>query len=160
MNHTPPTQSANSSATSAALRLAGIALARRAALLDWATPPAGSIAPEVERSWQRCLGLGLRPLDPISFAEVSAQQMRRTADANQRLVQTARPVLERRGRAIPNTRYFAVLTNSAGVVVDVSGAIDRSDQRAHLITRIGVDLSERSIGTTAIGTALTELQPV
>ena len=160
MNHSPSPQLAGSSATPAALRLAGIAQARRAVLLESATVPAGSLAPEVERSWQRCLGLGLRPRDPISFAEVSTQQMRRTLDDNQRLVQTAKPVLEKLGHAILNTRYFAVLTNSAGVVVDVSGAIDRSDQRAHLITRIGTDLSERSIGTTAIGTALTELQPV
>lgn len=160
MNQTPTHPLASPSATSAALRLAGIAQARRAVLLESATVPAGSLAPEVERSWQRCLGLGLRPLDPISFAEVSTQHMRRTLDDNQRLVQTAKPVLEKLGRAILNTRYFAVLTNSAGVVVDVSGAIDRSDQRAHLITRIGTDLSERNIGTTAIGTVLTELQPV
>ena len=45
-------------------------------------------------------------------------------------------------------------------MVDVSGAIDRSDPRAALITRIGTDLSEQSVGTTAIGTALTEQQPV
>ncbi|PKO60181.1 MAG: histidine kinase, partial [Betaproteobacteria bacterium HGW-Betaproteobacteria-18] len=45
-------------------------------------------------------------------------------------------------------------------VVDACGAIDHSDPRAHLITRVGTDLSERSIGTTAIGTTLSELQPV
>ncbi len=160
MNHMLPSPSASSSATSAALRLAGIAQARRTVLLDSGTVPVGSLAPEVERSWHRCLGLGLRPLDSVSFSEVSVQKARRAAEANQRLVKTAKPVLEKLGHAILNTRYFAVLTNSAGVVVDVSGLIDRSDQRAHLITRIGVDLSERSIGTAAIGTALSELQPV
>lgn len=160
MNDTPHPPLASSSATNAALRLAGIAQARRTVLLDSATVPVGLLAPEVERSWQRCLGLGLRPLDSVSFSEVSVQQTRRTADANQRLVKTAKPVLEKLGRAILNTRYFAVLTNSAGVVVDVSGPIDRSDPRADQITRIGADLSERSIGTTAIGTALSELQPV
>ena len=86
--------------------------------------------------------------------------MQRTHEANQRLVQTAKPILERLGRAIVNTRYFAILTNRDGVVVDTSGAIDRSDPRADLITRIGTDLSERSAGTTAIGAALNELQPV
>jgi transcriptional regulator of acetoin/glycerol metabolism len=45
-------------------------------------------------------------------------------------------------------------------VVDAHGPIDRSDRRADLITRIGVNLSERSVGTTAIGAALAELQPV
>jgi transcriptional regulator of acetoin/glycerol metabolism len=69
-------------------------------------------------------------------------------------------VLERLSRALASTRYFAVLTDRDGVVVDAHGPIDRSDRRADLITRIGVDLSERSVGTTAIGAALSELQPV
>ena len=71
---------------------------------------------------------------------------------------------EKRGEpgkwAIANTRYFAILTNASGVVVDVNGPIDRSDRRASMITRVGVDLSEASVGTTAIGAALVELQPV
>jgi transcriptional regulator of acetoin/glycerol metabolism len=122
--------------------------------------PAGWIAPWVERSWQRCLQLGLAPQQSVVFDTVSPQHMQRTQDANQHLVQTAKPILENLGRAIVNTRYFAILTNRDGVVVDTSGAIDRSDPRADLITRIGTDLSERSVGTTAIGTALSELQPV
>jgi transcriptional regulator of acetoin/glycerol metabolism len=118
------------------------------------------MAPWVERSWQRCLGLGLRPDEPLSFNVLSQQHIHRTAEANQRLVQTAKPILEGLGRAIVNTRYFAILTNAQGVVVDVSGQIDRSDPRADLITRIGTDLSEQSVGTTAIGTALLERQAV
>jgi transcriptional regulator of acetoin/glycerol metabolism len=86
--------------------------------------------------------------------------MRRTEEANHLLAQAARPVLKKLGAAIADTRYFAILTNAQGVVVDVSGPIDRQDRRADLITRIGVDLSEASVGTTAIGAALTELQPV
>jgi transcriptional regulator of acetoin/glycerol metabolism len=76
------------------------------------------------------------------------------------LVQTAKPLLEKLGRAIVNTGYFVILTNQHGVVVDVNGPIDRSDRRADLITRIGTDLSEQRVGTTAIGSALTEQQPV
>ena len=141
---------------SPALRMAGIESARRAMLQDRAMPCAGWIAPWIERSWQRCMNLGLQPDEPVTFDMVSDQQMRRTHDANQRLVQTAKPILETLGRAIVNTRYFAILTNAEGVVVDVSGTIDRSDPRARNITRIGADLSERNIGTTAIGAALTE----
>ncbi len=81
-------------------------------------------------------------------------------DSNRALTDAARPVLEDLGRALAETSYFAILTNARGVVVDVNGPIDRSDRRADLITRIGVDLSESCVGTTAIGAALTELQPV
>ena len=141
-------------------RLASIAHARRAVMLEHATLSAGWIAPWIERSWQRCMNYGLQPDEPVTFDMVSAQQMRRTTEANQRLVETAKPILAKLGRAIVNTRYFAILTNAEGLVVDVSGPIDRSDPRAYAITRIGADLSERNVGTTAIGAALTELQPV
>ncbi len=114
----------------------------------------------IERSWRRCLAQGQRPDHRVAFDTIPAQALRRVEEGNHALLQAARPVLERLGRAIAHSRYFAILTDAQGVVVDVNGPIDRSDRRAHLITRIGVDLSERAVGTTAIGAALTELQPV
>jgi transcriptional regulator of acetoin/glycerol metabolism len=96
----------------------------------------------------------------VSFDVVPREQARRVEEGNHLLVSAARPVLEQLGRAIASTRYFAILTNQDGVVVDAHGPIDRGDPRAALITRVGVDLSERSVGTTAIGAALAELQPV
>ncbi|MDP2370957.1 helix-turn-helix domain-containing protein [Rhodoferax sp.] len=141
-------------------RLTRIEQARQAVIQEHRSPPSGAVAPWIERSWQRCVALGLQPDQRVGFDVLSSEQMRRTAEANAALVQTARPVLDRLGRAIVNTRYFAILTNAQGVVVDVSGAIDRADRRADLITRVGVDLSERSVGTTAIGAVLNELRPV
>jgi transcriptional regulator of acetoin/glycerol metabolism len=76
------------------------------------------------------------------------------------LVDVAASTMHHLARAIVNTRYFVVLTNAQGVVVDAQGAIDHSDPRAHLITRVGTDLSEMRMGTTAIGATLAELQPV
>ncbi len=114
----------------------------------------------IARSWRRCLQQGRRPEEPLGFDLVAPAQMRRTSEANRALVQAARPVLEQLGRAIASTRYFAILTNRDGVVVDAHGPIDASDPRAMVVTRIGVDLSEHAVGTTAIGAALAELQPV
>jgi len=143
-----------------ALRLARIAQARQTALHDAAPLASGLVEPWIEQSWQRCLVQGHRPTDRVGFQAVSSQTMRQTSEANRLLVQAARPVLSQLGHALADTRYFAILTNHDGVVVDVDGPIDRSDRRAAVITRIGVDLSERSVGTTAIGAALRELQPV
>lgn len=141
-------------------RLTRIALARRSVLQERAALPTPWIAPWIERSWQRCLQMGLQADQPVVFEPLSSQQMRRTFDANQQLVQAAKPILENLGQAIVNTRYFAILTNHEGVVVDVSGHIDHSDPRADTLTRIGTDLSERSVGTTAIGAVLSDLQSV
>jgi transcriptional regulator of acetoin/glycerol metabolism len=139
-------------------RLATIAQARERLL--GGQLPSGALPVWVERSWQRCLQHGLQPQRQAVFDVVGEALARRTLEANQHLVHTARPILENLGRAIVNTRYFAILTNRDGVVVDNSGPIDHTDPRAHLITRIGTDLSERSVGTTAISTALAEQQPV
>ena len=141
-------------------RLQQIAHARKAVLQGGKSQPGMLGEPWIERSWQRCLASGKSPEQAVSFDMLSPQTQRRTEEANQVLVQAARPVLEKLGAAIASTRYFAILTNARGVVVDVNGAIDRRDRRVDLITRIGVDLSEDSVGTTAIGAALTELQPV
>jgi sigma-54 dependent transcriptional regulator, acetoin dehydrogenase operon transcriptional activator AcoR len=116
--------------------------------------------PWIERSWRRCLASGKRPEQAVSFDALPATARRRTEEANHQLAQAARPVMQTLGQAMASTRYFAILTNADGVVVDVNGPIDRRDRRADLISRIGVNLSEDSVGTTAIGAALAELQPV
>ncbi len=141
-------------------RLRQIAQARLAVLQEGTSLPGALADPWIERSWRRCLTGGKRPEQEVAFDVIAPQALRRTEEANHGLVQAARPMLERLGAAIASTRYFAILTNADGVVVDVNGPVDRHDRRADLITRIGVDLSEPSVGTTAIGAALTELQPV
>jgi sigma-54 dependent transcriptional regulator, acetoin dehydrogenase operon transcriptional activator AcoR len=137
-----------------------ISQARLAVLNEGKSLPGLLTDPWIERSWQRCLASGKKPEQEVSFQMMAPQTPRRTEEANHGLVQAARPVLEMLGQAIANTRYFAILTNAHGVVVDVDGQIDRRDRRVDLITRIGVDLSEQSVGTTAIGAALTELRSV
>ena len=109
---------------------------------------------------ERCLAHGHRPERLPTFDTLRANALRQTLEANQQLVQVAKPILSKLGQTIADTRYFAILTNHHGVVVDTAGPIDRSDRRADLITRIGTDLSERQLGTTAIGAALAEQQPV
>ena len=118
------------------------------------------VSPWITASWQRCLSMGLEPSQSVGFDAVSARQMRRVQEASQQLVQAAQPVLAELARAIADIRYFAILTNAQGIVVDVHGPVDRQDRRAEVIARVGVDLSEKAVGTTAISAALTELQPV
>ena len=118
------------------------------------------VSPWIAQSWQRCLDMGLQPEQHVGFDAVSAQHMRHVKEASRPLVQAAQPVLAELARAIADIRYFAILTNAEGIVVDVHGAVDRQDRRADAIARVGVDLSERSVGTTSISAALTELQPV
>ena len=143
-------------------RLALIRRAREAILFKDGEDGGAPVQVEgwIERSWRRCLAQGQRPHQSADFNTVVPTQLRRLMDANRMLLQAALPVLDKLSRAIAETRSFAILTNSDGTVLDARGAIDRSNARADLITRIGTDLSENSQGTTAVGAVLAEQQSV
>ncbi|MDD5029562.1 MAG: helix-turn-helix domain-containing protein [Rhodoferax sp.] len=158
MNH--PTANPLTGSHAPLARASAIAQARQLVLLQRAPSATGLTTPWVERSWQRCLQLGLEPGQPVQFDIISPHQRAQTQEANQRLLQSASKIMQGLGKAIANTGYFAILTNAQGIVLDTSGPIDQGDLRASLITRIGTDLSERAIGTSAIGTALAEQQAV
>jgi len=148
------------SSPAASDRLAQIAQARRA-VLDARMPDAGPrLAPWVARSWRRCLQLGMEPGREVAFDPVSAARMRHVLEASQPLLQAAAPVIRSLSRAMAHTHYFAILTDAQGVVIDTNGPIDRHEPSVSRIARLGVDLSERAVGTTAIGSALTDLQAV
>ena len=127
--------------------------------------PAGAarIEPWITRSWQRCIDAGQRPQHLVTFDAVSQVAAKRVAEQHHALIAAARPVIERLSRAIVDTRYFAILTDVDGIVVDV-GALpagtDAAARHARDIARIGIDLSERAVGTTAIGAALAEHESV
>lgn len=137
-----------------------IAQARQALLAEGAVPARAEVEPWIARSWQRCLASGLQPSQRVAFDLVSAAALRHSHEQNQHLLRAARPVLEQLSRAIAGMRYFAMLTDARGTVVEVQGPVDRQDPRASTIGRVGIDLSEAAVGTTAIGAALAELQPV
>lgn len=145
-------------------RLAQIDEMRRTVIAE--RRPAGLLADPasdrgwIERSWRRCLEAGRRPEQRLAFDSVPAQARRRAEEANHSLLKAAGPVLDQLGRAIANSHYFAILTDAQGMVIDVNGPVDNGDRRARLLARVGVDLSERAVGTSAIGAVLAELRPV
>jgi sigma-54 dependent transcriptional regulator, acetoin dehydrogenase operon transcriptional activator AcoR len=152
---------------SPAQRLADIAKARTAVICEGAhnNPNANLIAstyiePWITRSWQRCMERGHLPEHTVEFEAVSAPTQRRFAEHNRQLRDAGRSVIDSMQQTLARTGYFALLTNAQGMVVDTGGPIDMQDPRANAIARVGVDLSEQAVGTTAIGAALAELKPV
>ena len=148
------------SAAPASDRLSLIENARRAVFNEGGLYAASWVEPWIDRSWRRCLAQGFRPQQALAFQTISVPATRRAMEASQPLLQAAAPVIESLARAMADTRYFAILTDAQGVVIDVNGPVDRQDPHAHRIARIGVDLSENAVGTTAIGASLAEGKPV
>jgi transcriptional regulator of acetoin/glycerol metabolism len=141
-------------------RLARIEQARRSVLQARDAGPAAWLDPAIERSWRRCLALGHEPQHPVAFQPVSETRLRQALDTSRPLLQAATQVIHTLARAMLHTRYFAILTDAQGTALQVHGPVDRHDPVAKAIARVGVDLSEAAVGTTAIGTTLTEQQAV
>lgn len=141
-------------------RLLLIERARRHWLLE-RTPVHVPIESWIVASWQRCLAQGRHPHERVTFDTVSAAQQRRVLQASAALRRAAAPVIEATlARAMRDSGYFALLTDADGVVVDVHGPLPAGDRHVQAIARVGVDLSEHAVGTTAIGSALAERTPV
>ena len=140
-------------------RLERIEQARHWVMHQGGGQPSG-VSDWVVRSWQRCLARGQLPSTRVEFDVIRAQQQQAIKEQHLLLRQAAQAEIQRLCRAISGTHYFALLTDSNGVVVDVGGEPDHRDKRVHAIARIGVDLSENQIGTSAIGAALGEKRPV
>ncbi len=139
-----------------AAREPAIALARERLLQGHS----GGLAPWLERSWQRCLQAGLQPQQRVGFDPVGKARMRQVQEANRCLQRAAQPVLQDLARTLADIGFFALLTDAQGVVIDVAGVQDPRPAPVQAIARVGVDLSERAVGTTAIALALAERQPV
>ena len=138
-----------------------IAQARHAWLHGGApASPAAPLAPWIARSWQRCLAAGRTPDQRVVFDAVTPSAQRQAKERHGPLLGAARPVLERLSRAIAGTRYFAMLTDAQGRVIEVGSLSGQDEPAARNIARVGVDLSERAVGTTAIGAALAEQSAV
>jgi len=138
-----------------------IAQARRAWLLGEVQAQADAALPAwITRSWQRCLAAGRAPRERVVFDAVPRSAIAAAQERCGDFLGAARPVLARLSRAIAGTHYFALLTDADGVVIEVGALHGRDDRATRDIARVGVDLSERAVGTTAIGAALAERAPV
>lgn len=140
-------------------RLSQLELARTAIMQDGDTH-SPLVSDWISQSWQRCLAQGMQPHYQVGFDPLSSAHIKRTLDQHHELIQAARPELERLGRAIAGTSFFPLITDASGVVIDVGAGVDRHDRRVDVIARVGVDLSEQAVGTSAICAALIEKKPV
>ena len=137
-------------------RLSRIAQARQQVIEQGTVLQSPLVESWIERSWKRCLAWGHAPTQQVAFEAVSHAQIQRLQEVNQPMLQAAKDELDRLSRAISGTRYFALLTDAHGVVIDTRGEIDKHEPRASRIARVGVNLSEQHVGTTAIGAVLAE----
>jgi transcriptional regulator of acetoin/glycerol metabolism len=116
--------------------------------------PTGLVSEAVIQSWQRCLQARRQPPERLGFDPVTASRQHRALQRGRPLLEAASPVLQRLEAALAATGARALLCDGDGVVVHRTPAAGGPEPVLALAARVGVDLSEAVVGTTAPGIVL------
>ena len=120
-------------------------------------PAPGGVATDlIGQSHRRSAAFGLRENDAPDFSSPSRGNLRDALDENRFLFQHAAPVMETLYDQIANTHSMVLLTSSRGMVLHSLGDTDFLEKASRVALTPGMDWSEQSKGTNAIGTALSE----
>ena len=110
----------------------------------------------IRQSHRRSAAFGLQARDAPDFSSALRGDMRSALDENRFLFQHAAPVMETLYDQIANTHSMVMLTSARGMVLHSLGDADFLEKASRVALTPGMDWSERSKGTNAIGTALSE----
>jgi transcriptional regulator of acetoin/glycerol metabolism len=114
----------------------------------------------IELSQQRSRAYGIESGDEPDFSCPDSSALTQALDENRFLFQHAAPVMETLYEQIINTHSMVLLTSSKGMVLHSLGDTDFLEKASQVALRPGIDWSEKSKGTNAIGTALREEQAI
>lgn len=112
------------------------------------------------QSHGRSQSYGLQTTAKPDFSPLQRPAMACAIDENRLLYQHASPVMETLYEQIANTHSMVLLTSSNGLILHSLGDADFLEKASRVALMPGVEWSEQSKGTNAIGTALTEGEPM
>jgi transcriptional regulator of acetoin/glycerol metabolism len=122
--------------------------------------PEGVLPAVIESSWQRCLTHGPRLESRAEFDPGRRDALDLMRQRNKALVDHALPIMETLYEQIANTQSMVVLSDATGYILHSLGDDDFLAKAQRVALAPGVEWSECSRGTNAIGTALAEKAPV
>lgn len=114
----------------------------------------------IRDSHQRSQSFGLDPGGYSDFSPLHMPELGQVREENQLLYQHATPVMETLYEQIANTHSMVLLTSRNGLILHSLGDADFLERASRVALMPGVEWSEQSRGTNAVGTALTEARAV
>lgn len=133
----------------------------RQRLFECGERPTGLVSEAVIQSWMRCLQLRKEPDRRIEFEPVTAGRVQSVLRRNRTLLDMAARELRELDATLSGTSAVALLLDTQGVVMHASQRPANADAPVlHRACRVGVDLSEPAVGTTAPGLVLQLGEPV
>lgn len=128
-----------------------VALAREMFFEEGARP-SGLVTEAVIQSWVRCVAARNTPTDAIAFNPVSTSRLHATLGRNAQLLQVAGVELASMEAALSGTACRVLLTDADGVIVHATqNPLASNEPVLQLASRVGVNVSEAAVGTTAPG---------
>ncbi|MGJ7918883.1 sigma-54-dependent Fis family transcriptional regulator [Massilia sp. LXY-6] len=113
----------------------------------------------IASSHRRSQCYGLRADAPPDFDPLSVSALSALVEQNRLLYNHALPAMETLYQQIANTHNSVLLTDARGVILHSLGDADFLEKANRVALTPGVDWSEESKGTNAIGTAIAEQAP-
>ena len=110
----------------------------------------------IGQSHQRSRAFGIAEQAEPDFSSPLRGDLTNALDENRFLFQHAAPVMETLYDQIANTHSMVLLTSAKGMVLHSLGDSDFLEKASRVALMPGMDWSEQTKGTNAIGTALTE----
>jgi transcriptional regulator of acetoin/glycerol metabolism len=114
---------------------------------------------EIDRSHERCATLGLSRFEQPDLSPLGRADLAVARERNQRLHAHAAPVMEMLFEQIAQTQSMVVLCDATGTILHSIGDDDFLGRARKVALATGVNWSEQSKGTNAIGTALVAEAP-
>jgi transcriptional regulator of acetoin/glycerol metabolism len=128
-----------------------LALARRR-YFEEGVRPSGMVSEAVIQSWQRCLQARHDPARVPEFNQVTTSRVHSVLGRSRLLLEAASDELDQLRATLAGTAGTAMLTDAHGVVVGSTFGVPRPEEVIMPIaSRVGVDLAEEVVGTTAPG---------
>ena len=122
--------------------------------------PTGVVGELVFASWARCLRLHGNPHEQVVFQPVTVSRAQLALMKNRQLRQAWMDELPRLESILGTTSCAAMLTDATGVLIG-SSCVGRShEELMPVATRLGVNLAEDAVGTTAPGVVARTGNPV
>jgi transcriptional regulator of acetoin/glycerol metabolism len=113
----------------------------------------------IDQSHERCVALGVSRIERPDHSPLGRSDLTVARDRNLRLHDHAAPVMEMLYEQIVNTESMVVLCDAAGTIIHSIGDDDFLARASKVALQPGVNWSESTKGTNAIGTALIEEVP-
>jgi sigma-54 dependent transcriptional regulator, acetoin dehydrogenase operon transcriptional activator AcoR len=136
-----------------------VALARER-FFEEGVRPTGLTSEAVIQSWVRCLGRHRDTRELVEFEPVTSSRAHHALQRNRDLVAAWGLELPQLQAVLGATSCSAILTDASGVVIAATPAGQAHERLMPVAHRVGVNLSEEAVGTTAPGLAAKTGRPV